>query len=170
MIHLQELWFSSSKVMICLFTSQLYTKLQIGNHNFELSPSTWGSVVTGWDHSDFMSWFLDIKSPSMLCLLHNLPIINYFQSYLSCHYPLIKSRKYYWNIITSCVDWKEHTCEQALLVPYLILDLEQIVDVSRWFWKRLSTILKRLKSLTLLKSSIVSDLCRLYSDFKDFVW
>ena len=67
----------------------------------------------------------------MLHLLNNLPIFNYFQSYLSCHYTLRKLRKYYWNIITSCVDWKDHTSEQVLLVPYLTLDLEQIVDVSR---------------------------------------
>ena len=60
-VHLEELWVSSSKVMLCLFTIRLYTKLQIGNHNFELSPSTWRSIVTGWDHSDFMSGSLDIK-------------------------------------------------------------------------------------------------------------
>ena len=131
MIHLVEFWFSSSKVMLCSFTTHLYNRLQKGNHYLELSPSTKKSIVTGWDHSDFMSTSMDIKSPCMLHLLNNLPIFNYFQSYLSCHYPLRKSRKYYWNIITSCVDWKDHTCQQVLLVPYLTLDLEQIVDVSR---------------------------------------
>ena len=131
MIHLVEFWFSSSKVMLCSFTTHLYNRLQKGNHYLELSPSTKKSIVTGWDHSDFMSTSMDIKSPCMLHLLNNLPIFNYFQSYLSCHYTQRKSRKYYWNIITSCVGWKVHTCEQVLLVPYLTLDLEQIVDVSR---------------------------------------
>ena len=45
---------------------------------------------------------------------------------------------------------------RASIVIYSKLDLKQIVDVSRWFWKRLSTILKRLERLTLLKSSKVS--------------
>ena len=57
---------------------------------------------------------------------------------------------------------------ESRVVYYLIWDLERIVDVSRWFWKRLSTILKRLKRLTRLKSSTVSILCSLNSDFKDF--
>ena len=131
MIHLQELWFSSSKEMLFLFTIQLSTKLQIGNHNFELPPSSWTSDVTGWNHSEYMSRSTDIKSLSMLHILNNYPIFNYFQSYLSCHNALRKSRKYYWNIITSGVDWKVHMCEQVLLLPYLTLDLEQIVDVSR---------------------------------------
>ena len=81
MIYVQELWFPSSKVKLYLFTIHLYTKLQIGNHNFELSPSTWRSVVSGWDHSDFISSSLDIKSSCMFHLLNNLPISNYFHSY-----------------------------------------------------------------------------------------
>ena len=32
------------------------------------------------------------------------------------HEELRKSRKYYWNIITSGADWKVHICEQVLLV------------------------------------------------------
>ena len=129
MIHLDKIWFSSSKVMLCMFTIHLFTKLQIGNHNFELPPSTCRSIVTGWDNSDFMSRSLDIKSPYMLHLSNNWLIFNYFQSHRSCHFPLRKSRKYFWNI-TSYTNWKVHTCEQVLLVPYLTLDLEQIVDVS----------------------------------------
>ena len=92
MIHLVEFWFSSSKVMLCSFTTHLYNRLQKGNHYLELSPSTKKSIVTGWDHSDFMSTSMDIKSPCMLHLLNNLPIFNYFQSYLSCHYTQRKSR------------------------------------------------------------------------------
>jgi hypothetical protein len=71
MLHLQELWTSTSKVMLLLFTIQLYTKLQIGNHNSDLPPIIWRYVVTGWDYSDFISRSLDIKSP---CMLH--PINN----------------------------------------------------------------------------------------------
>ena len=37
-----------------------------------------------------------------------------------------------------------------------------------WFWKCLSMIMKHLKHLTLLRPSIVSHLCRSYSNFKDF--
>ena len=131
MIHLQQLRFSSSKVMLCLFTIHLCTKLQIENQNFELPSRTWRSVVTGWDHSEFTLRSQNIKSPCMLHLLKNQPIFIYFQSHRSCHCLLRKSRKYYCNIISSCVDWKIHTCEQVLLVSYLTLDLEQIVDVSR---------------------------------------
>ena len=73
--------------------------------------------------------------------------------------------------IKLCANIKGSTYERVSVVYYLIGDLERIVDVSRWFRKRLSTILKRLKRLkrlTLLKSSTVSILCSLYSDFKDF--
>ena len=86
-----------------------------------------------------------------------------------CHHPLRKCREYICRI-NLCANWKGYTYEQVSVVYYLIGDLERIVDVSRWFWKRLSTILKRLKRLTLLKSSTVSILCSLYSDFKDFDW
>ena len=136
MIHLQELWFSSSKVILCLFTIHLYTTLQLGNHNFELPPSTWRSVVSGWDCSDFMSRSLDLKSLCMLHLLNNQPIFNYFQSHKSCHYPLRKSRKYQRNI-SVCSNWKVHICEQVLLVRYLSLDTQQIFNVLRLILKTL---------------------------------
>ena len=73
--------------------------------------------------------------------------------------------------IKLCANIKGSTYKRVSFVYYLVGDLERIVDVSRWFRKRLSTILKRLKRLkrlTLLKSSTVSILCSLYSNFKDF--
>ena len=59
---------------------------------------------------------------------------------------------------------------QVLIGYYLTWDLKQIDDILCWFWKCLSTILKCLKCLTLLKSSIVSILYSLYCNFKDLDW
>ena len=121
-------------------------------------------------HFDFMLETLDKNQPT--CNIFN--IINLFWKFNKkeqslCHHPLRKCREYIYHI-NLCANWKEYTCERVSVVYYHIGDLERIVDVSRWFWKRLSTILKRLKRVTLLKSSIVSILCSLYSDFKDFDW